>query len=200
MDTGDLIWGIVMICGGVFIGIYGDMLFKFVLAMIGFLVGFSALYLILEGQDETLRIIVSFAAGGVGALVLFRLVNFGIYVAGAALGAVAGLLIAGLIGLSTDSDIGWLTTILVLVGGGGVGFLGPRLGAMIIPLGTSAIAAFMMTYGYLALFQSTFNFDASEPSDAQARRTVLLLFAMVYALCFLAQYNLNKLRQRIVLR
>jgi len=55
METGDLIWGIVMIAGGVFIGIYGEMLFKFVLAMIGFLVGFSALYLILEGQDETLR-------------------------------------------------------------------------------------------------------------------------------------------------
>jgi len=199
MDTGDLLWGIALVVGGVFVGIYGEMLFRFVLAMIGFLVAFSAIFLLLKDQSEGVQLLFSVIAGGIGAFALYALFNIGIYVAGAALGAVAGVVIAGLVGLSAD-DTGWLLLVLVLIGAGGVGFFGPRLGTMIIPLGTSAIAAFMMTYGYLVLFESTFSADATEPEHEYSRKTLLVLFAMLYALCFLAQWNIANLRRRLLNR
>ncbi len=121
MSTGDLVWGLALIGGGVFIGVYGELLFRFVLAMIGFLVGFTALYLILDGQTQGLQILLSLAAGGIGALLLYTLFNFGLYVAGGALGAVAGLIVASLIGLNSGEN-SWLLTVLVLAGTGGAGF------------------------------------------------------------------------------
>jgi len=199
METTNLLWGLGMVAGGVFVGIYGEMLFQFVLAMIGFLVGFTALYLLLDGQSQGVQILFALIAGGIGAFALYTLVRIGIYVAGAALGAVVGILIAGLIGLATD-DMGWLTVVLLLIGAVGVGFFGPRLGAMIVPLGTSAVAAFMMTYGYLVLFESTFNADATEPEHAYSRKALLVLFAMFYALSFLGQWNISNLRRRLLNR
>jgi hypothetical protein len=197
MSAGDFIWGVAMIAGGVFIGIYGELLFRFVLAMIGFLAGFTALYQVLESQSDTARILISIVAGGIGAILLYSLFNLGLYVAGGALGAVLGLVIAALIGLG-GSENGWLTTILVLAGAGGSGFFGPRLGSMIIPLGTSAVAAFMAVYGYVVLFQSTYGLDASNPDDSYSRRSLLVLFAIFFSFAFLGQWNISKLRSRLL--
>lgn len=197
MEAGDLLWGIVLLVGGVFIGIYGEMLFKFVLAMIGFLVGFSVLYALLDGQDDAMRILVALVAGGIGAILLFTLVRFGLYVAGGALGAVVGIVIASLIGLTGD-DNGWLLTVLMLAGAGGFGFFGPRLGAMIIPLGTAAVSAFMCVYGYIVLFQSTYNIDPSNPGQNYSYRSLLVLFAVIFAIAFLGQWNISKLRRRLL--
>lgn len=166
-----MIWGAVLIAGGVFIGVDGELLFKFVLAVIGFLVGFSALFLLLDEKSLGIQIVTSVVAGGIGALVLYKLFAFGLYVAGGALGAVAGLVIAGLFGL-TSGGSGRLTLVLVSAGTGGAGF-GPRLGAMIIPLGTSVVAALMMVYGYLTWFQSTDGMDATEPADNYSRKSLL---------------------------
>jgi hypothetical protein len=196
MSGGDFVWGAVLVAGGVFVGVYGELLFRFVLAVIGFMVGFTALYILLDNQSQAERILISVIAGGVGALLLYTLFNFGIYVAGAALGAVAGLVIAGLIGVASSSN-DWLAVVLVLVGAGGAGFFGPRLGAMIIPLGTAAVAALMLVYGYLVWFQSTYTADASEPQNVYTSKSLLTLFAMFYVLSFLAQWNIAKLRQRL---
>jgi len=196
MSGGDLIWGLVLCGTGIFIGVYGELLFRFVLAMIGFVAGFTVLYLVLGGQTAALQILIAVAAGGVGALLLYRLVNFGLYVAGGALGAVLGLVIAGLIGLGSSSHT-WLTILLIAVGTGGAGFFGPRLGAMIIPLGTSAVAAFTVVYGYVVLFQSTYGLDASDPGDANSRKSLLVLLLLFFGMAFLSQWNIAKLRMRL---
>ena len=196
MSAGEVVWGLMLIGGGIFIGVYGEILFRFVLAMIGFLAGFTALYLILDGQSEGLQVLLSFAAGGIGALLLYSLFNFGMYVAGGALGAVVGLITAALIGLNSGENK-WLMIILVLAGSGSAGFFGPRLGSMIITLGTSSVAALLVVYGYVALFESTYGVDAATPSDGYSSRSLLVLFFIIFALAFLGQWNIAKLRHRL---
>lgn len=197
MSAGDFVWGALLIGSGVFVGIYGEMLFKFVLAIIGFAAAGSAVYILLDGKSTGLQVLMAIIAGGIGALVLYRLLNFALYIAGAAFGAVAGIVIAALIGLNTTDNLQWITLLLVVVGAGGVGFFGPRFGRMIIPLATSAVSAGMVVYGYLIFFQSTFGIDASDPNTHSSRKSLLLLFAIVYALSFLAQYNISKYRLRL---
>jgi len=196
MDSGDIVWGAALIVGGIFIGIYGDMLFRFVLAVMGFLLGFSAVYLLLDGQSQGLQILMSIIVGGIAALVLYSLLRFGLYIAGAALGAVVGIVAAAIVGLSTGAS-DWLGLLFILVGAGGIGFLGPRLGAMIIPLATSAVAGLMVAYGYGVWFQSTFNLDAASPDTGDSRKSLIVLFAIVTAISFLGQWNISKLRRRL---
>jgi hypothetical protein len=196
MDSGDIVWGAALIVGGIFVGIYGDMLFRFVLAVIGFLLGFSAVYLLLDGKSQGLQILMSIIVGGIAALVLYSLIKFGLYIAGAALGAVIGVVLAAIVGLSTSGS-DWLGLLFILVGAGGIGFLGPRLGAMIIPLSTSAVAGLMVTYGYGVWFQSTFNLDTANPDTSDSRKSLIVLFAIVTAISFLGQWNISKLRRRL---
>ncbi len=197
MSSGDIIWGAVLIGGGIFIGIYGEMLFRFVLAVIGFLVGFSAVYLLLDGKDAGPQILLSLIAGGIAAMVLYKLFKFGLYIAGGALGAVVGLVVTSLIGLTSSGSSNWLGLGLVVAGVGGFGFFGPRIGAMIIPAATSAVAGCMVAYGYLTWFQSTYGVDASNPAINDSRKSILVIFGIVVALSFLAQWNISKLRIRL---
>ena len=45
----NLIWGLVVLISGIFIASYGNMLFRFVLAFIGFALGFSLIMWVGDG-------------------------------------------------------------------------------------------------------------------------------------------------------
>jgi MFS superfamily sulfate permease-like transporter len=85
-------------------------------------------------------------AGAVAAIVLFSLVRIGLYIAGGILGAVLALVVSGLLGL-LDEGFDWGPLILVILGVGGVGFFGHRLGNLIIILATAAAGAFLVVDG-----------------------------------------------------
>ena len=62
-DGGEFVWGAVLVGCGIFVCVYGNVLFRFVLAVIGFAVGFAAAYTLTDGQDDALRILVSLVVG-----------------------------------------------------------------------------------------------------------------------------------------
>ena len=138
MDGIGLIWGIVAVAAGIFVCVYGNMLFRFVLAVIGFVIGFWLVMTLLPLGNEALKALLAVIVGGIGAAVLYSLFRLSLHIAGAILGAVLVLIVLALIGwLGGGSSLGAVGWILVLAGAGVVGFLGNRLGRAIIPLATS---------------------------------------------------------------
>jgi Domain of unknown function (DUF4203) len=198
VSTADLIWGIVIIGAGVFIAVYGTLLFKFALAAIGFGLGFLAAFELLKDQSDTVRVLIAFVAGGIGALVLFGLVRFSFRIAGAILGLVLGFVVAGIIGIVGSNPAGWLVAVLAVAGGVGGGYFGPRLGDLVIILGTAAAGSFMIIEGLQVLFESRFNSDTADPGDDLAQKLTLVLFVIIFAISALSQYNSSSLRRRLI--
>src|SRR5690606_30124030 len=67
----DLLWGIALVGAGVFVAVYGTSLFQFALGAMGFGIGFLLAMQILEGQSESVRILVAFIAGFVVAFACY---------------------------------------------------------------------------------------------------------------------------------
>ncbi len=55
----------------------------------------------------------------------------------------------------------------------------------------------MAVYGFVVLFQSTFGIDATDASNQYSRKSLLVMFAIVFAFSFLGQWNIAKLRRRL---
>ena len=66
-DGVEFLWGLVLVGSGIFICVYGSVLFRFVLAMIGFAVGFAAAFALTDGQNDALRVLVGLVAGAAAA-------------------------------------------------------------------------------------------------------------------------------------
>ncbi|MFO7634914.1 MAG: hypothetical protein R6W76_20375, partial [Caldilinea sp.] len=126
--------GLLMIGCGIFLLVYGGMLFRFSLAVGAFVLGFSIASWLLSGQDQIIRIIVSLVTGGVLAIVGYMLVRLVLHIAGGILGAVLVLVVVSLLPFEMPS---FVTMILLLAGAGGVGFFGNRLGDWVIILATT---------------------------------------------------------------
>jgi hypothetical protein len=192
----ELVWGAVIVACGIFIAVYGNVLFRFVLAVIGFAAGFMGAMTLLEGQDDPLRILVSLVAGGIAAGILYSLVKFGLYIAGGVLGVVLGLVVASLVG-QLDSGVNGVGAVLMIAGGGAGGFFGHRLGTMIIVLASAAAGAFLTVYGLTIWFQGELSASVDDPSMALARSIGVALFLCIAAISGLAQLNSSKLRYRL---
>ncbi|MCL4288488.1 MAG: hypothetical protein KJ006_12700 [Thermoleophilia bacterium] len=197
MTASEFVFGAAMIAGGVFVGVYGEQLFRFVLAVIGFAIGFGAVYLLLDGQSDAVRLLFGVIVGGIAAGVLFMLVDFGLYIAGGIAGAVVGVMLAAILGLSGETVP---AAILTLAGAGAVGFFGKRIGAVIVPLGTAAAAALMVVYGFAAWFGSELDVDLGSPGKELEKTQLIVLVLVVFSLSFLAQWNIADLRRRLLNR
>lgn len=198
MDLTNIIWGAVVVGTGIFLTVYGAMLFKFALAAMGFGIGFMGAVWLLDGQSDTVRILVSMVVGAVVGIVLYTLVRFSMYIAGAILGSVIALAISGFIDILGPKP-GNIVQIILLVGGlaGGV-FLGPRLGTLVVVLATAAAGAFMVIYGVQIWFSSEFESEISDPSGTVDQRLTLVVFLIVFGISFLGQLNSQKLRDRVL--
>ena len=156
MELSVVAWGVLVIVAGVFVASYGTLLFRLALAAMGFGVGFLVAMRITEGQDASLRVLISFAVGGIAALLLYSLIQVGTYVAGGILGLILGIVIAGLLRALGISIPDWLVTLLAVAGAGGAGFLAPRFGGMVTLLSSAVAGAFLVTNGLNVLFQDNF--------------------------------------------
>jgi MFS family permease len=200
MSGSEFVWGTVLVASGIFIAVYGSLLFRFVLAVLGFAVGFGAAYALFSDQDTAARILVGLVVGAIGAGLLFALIRVGLYIAGGVLGLVVALIVSGLFGW-LDNGVGWTAAILLIGGGGLGGFFGNRLGDWIIILATAGAGALLVTNGALVWFKDEYESDLTGDVTSNLDKTeVLALFFIVFAIAFLSQLNSTKLRDRLYRR
>ena len=196
MDGLNLIWGLAAIVAGIFVCVYGNALFRLVLAVIGFMIGFW-LIMALPVPNEALRIVLAIVVGGIGAAVLYRLFRLSLHIAGALLGAVLVMVVLAVLGLN-GSNYGILTWILVLAGAGVLGVFGNRLGNGIIPLATSLVGAAAVVLGLSRIYQGVVGASSNDPVQVMANGFALVLFVAIAAISFLAQLQITSLKRRLV--
>ncbi|HEY7034410.1 MAG TPA: DUF4203 domain-containing protein [Thermomicrobiales bacterium] len=197
MSGGDLLWGIVLVVAGVFVAVYGTMLFRFALAAMGFGLGFILAMQIFADQSEATRVLIAFIAGFIGAFALYALVAFSLWIAGAVLGVVIGVAVVGIIDIFGSRPDHWLSLVIAVVGGAAGAFFGRRLGENIFLLATSAAGAFMILSGTHVLFESRFQTDTTDATLNVAQRVSLFLFVVVFVISALSQMNERRLRRAV---
>ena len=99
MSESEFVWGIVLVAAGVFISVYGNMLFRFALAVMGFGLGFLAAVWLTDGQDTVQRVLVGLAIGGIAAIAFYTLVQCTVYIAGGIFGLIVALVVSALFSL-----------------------------------------------------------------------------------------------------
>lgn len=195
----DLIWGLIIIGAGIFVCAYGTALFRFVLAVIGFAAGFSLAMALLPASTGALGWIIALVAGGIGAYVLYRLFNLSLYIAGGILGIAIVMALLGLFGLAGGGQglgiIGW---ILVVAGGGVVGFFGRRIGNLVIVFATALAGATLVVYGLARVFATNIGDGSVDPTKVLSSVFALLLWATIALISGLAQYQVQSLRRRLL--
>lgn len=197
----NLIWGLVIVAAGVFVCVYGNQLFRFVLAVVGFAIGFWLMMTLVPPTNVALQILLAIIVGGIGAAVLYSLFRLSLHLAGALLGAVIVLAILSLVGLvgggSSMGVIGW---VLVLVGAGAVGVFGNRLGNGIIPLATSLAGSALVVMGLAKMFTQNVGIDSNDPIAIMSAGFGFALFVVLAVISALAQFQIASLRQRLFRR
>lgn len=196
MSGSEFIWGLILVVCGVFICVYGSLLFRYVLSVIGFAAGFGVTMALTTSQDTAVRIVVSLVIGGIAAAILYFLFRLALYIAGGMLGAVIALVVASLLGF-LDSGLGASGIISLIIGTGLVGFFGPRLGKLIIVLGTAAAGAFLTIEGLAVWFHDELRTDNSDPSTMLSHHAALVTMLVIAAISGLAQYSRERMPVRI---
>ncbi len=187
--------GLLLVACGIFLLVYGSMLFRFAIAVGGFVLGFSLASWLFAGQTDAIRLLISFVAGGVLAVLGYSLVNLALYLAGGILGAVLALVILSLLRI----DVAIINLIVVLVGAGLVGFFGKRLGDWVMMLATSLAGAYAVIYGLADMFpvavgKTPGDMSASIPFTGPA----FAVFLIVLVIGLLAQFQIRSVRGRYV--
>ena len=198
MDATEMLWGAVVIGSGMFLAVYGFLLFKFALAFMGFGIGFISAWWLLDDVSDTARVLVSLVVGAIAGVVLYSLVRFGLYIAGAILGAVIAVLIAGIIDIFGPTPDDFVKIILVVGGLAGGGFFGHRLGSLIIILATAAAGAFMCVDGVQIWFASRVGGELDDPTQTLAQKLTVVVFLVIFGISALSQMNSSKLRHRVM--
>lgn len=192
----EILIGLVLIACGVFLLVYGGMLFRFALAVGFFILGFSISMWLLSTQPATIRWLVSLVIGGVLALVGYLLVKMMLHMAGALLGTVLVLLILSVLPTVLPNLV---VVILLLVGAGVVGFYGSRLGDWVIILSTTVAGAYAIVVALLRLFPPMMGVGADYalaqiPFTGQA----MIIFFILFITGMLAQLEIRRVRGRYV--
>lgn len=197
MSLTTLVWGLVAIVAGAFFSIYGYAFFRFVLAGIGFIIGFSIAMPFLGGQPDIIAIVIAVVVGGIAGAGLYFLFQFSLYVAGALAGFVVALLISSLLSLLRIDNV-FLSMVLGIAGVGLGAFFGPRLGDLIIILATSGVGAYTIVYGLILLFPEPFGASAQQLSGLiPISPFSLSLIAAFIVISTLSQYQILDLRRRL---
>lgn len=199
MEGVNLIWGLVIVAAGVFVSVYGNMLFRFVLAVVGFAIGFYAMMAIIPSTNVALQLLLAIIVGGILAAVFYGLFRLSLHIAGALLGAVIVLAVLALIGwVGPGTDMGIFSWILVLAGAGVVGFLGNRLGNAIIPLATSLVGAALVVLGLSKMFAQNIGATSNDPIAVLSGGFGFVLFVVLAVISALAQFQIADLRRRLL--
>lgn len=189
------LWGIIVLICGIFIASYGNVMFRFALAFIGFALGFSLVMWLGGGLDTSIRILFGIVVGGILALTFYMLVKFMLHIAGGVVGLVLMLALLGLFQLGglNIGAFGWVLAVAAAIGGG---LIGNRLGSMVVVLASALAGAYLVVLGLGALYGLGVKTD--EPFELLSSSFPLVLFLSVFAISFLAQLQAQRLRQRFL--
>jgi hypothetical protein len=133
---------------------------------------------------------IALVAGAVGAVVLFLLAKFGLLLAGAILGIVAGILAIGFIEISTNEVQTDVMQVVVAAGGAVIGaLLGRAIGGIVVLLATAAAGAALVLNGLHVLFQVEYEIDAADPLRNAATQLALVTFGVLFLVALLGQLN-----------
>lgn len=190
--------GVLLAACGIFLLVYGGLLFRFSLAVGFFVIGFSLASWLFAGQQDAIRILISLVVGGVVALIGYSLVRMVLHIAGGLLGAVVVLLLLSLLPLDMP---GFLSVILVVAGAGLVGFFGNRLGDWVIILATTLTGAYAVVLGLTRMFPASVEVTAAHVSAfVPFTAPALAVYLIVFAIGVLAQFQIRNVRGRYVNR
>ncbi len=190
--------GILLIAAGVFLLVYGGLLFRFALAVGLFVLGFALASSLLSSQPQAIRLLISLSAGGALALVGYSLVRMALHFAGGILGAVLLLLVLSLLPVSMPSIVNLL---VILAGAGVVGFFGNRLGDWVILLATTLTGAYAVVTGIMRLFPAAVGVTADYSSPMiPFTGPAFVVFLTVLAIGMLAQHRIRAMHGRFVNR
>jgi len=195
MDTNSFLWGLVMLAAGIFVCSYGNQLFRFVLAFIGFAIGFSLVMWLGDFLSDGLQVVIGLIFGGILAAVFYLIVQFALNIAGGLLGLVIMLAILGMFRIG-GLDLGFFGWILALIAAGVGVVFGKRLGDIVIVLATSLTGAYFVVVGLAALFG--LNVDIENPEATLGTGFALVLFLSIALISGLAQYQAFSFRKRIL--
>lgn len=195
MTSGSLIWGILALASGIFICAYGNVLFRFVLAVLGFVIGFSVVMWIAGPSPSALMFAVGVVAGGILAAIGYAMFKLALYIAGGILGIVIVLTVLGLVGIG-GSNLGVFGWILVVAGAGAGGFFGRRLGNLVFVFATALAGAYLVILGMANLF--AVGIEGDNPVKMLVAGFPLVLFLTIALISGLAQHQAMRARQRLL--
>jgi len=195
MESSSLVWGILALVSGIFICAFGNVLFRFVLAVLGFMIGFSLVMWITGPSPSWLTVVVAIVAGGILAAVAYLAFKFALYLAGGILGITIVFAILGLVGL-TGSDLGVAGWILAAAGAVLGGWLGRRLGDLVIVFATALAGAYLVVLGLSHLF--SIGIEGGNALKMLGSSFALVLFLAIALISGLSQYQTLRLRRRFL--
>ena len=189
--------GLVMIGCGIFLLVYGGMLFRFSLAVGLFILGYSLASWLFSAMDPMMQFIISLVVGAILAVIGFTMVRLALHLAGGVLGAILVLVSASLLPGTMPS---WLVIILVVAGAGVIGFFGNRLGDWVIIFATTLAGAYAVILGLTELFPQAVTGEGAAYNSAQIPFTgpAFAVFLTVLAIGVLAQWQIRNVRGRYV--
>ena len=190
--------GVLLAACGIFLLVYGGMLFRFSLAVGFFVIGFSLASWLFAAQTDMIRLLISFVAGGALAIVGYSLVRMVLHIAGGLLGAIVVLLVLSLLPFTMPS---FLSVIIIIAGAGLVGFFGNRLGDWVIILATTLTGAYAVVLGITRMFPAAVEVTAEYASAfVPFTGPAFAVFLIVFAIGALAQFQIRAVRGRYVNR
>ena len=193
--------GIVLAASGIFLLVYGGLLFRFSLAVGFFVIGFSIASWLFAGQEDLIRILLSIVVGGVLAAVGYALVRAVLHVAGGLLGAILVLVLLSLLPFDFPS---FISVILIAAGAGGLGYFGNRLGDWAIILATTLTGAYAVILGLTRMFptavEASTEYIAGGTPYIPFTAPAFAVFVIILIIGVLAQNRIRAARGRFVIR
>ena len=186
--------GLLLVACGVFLLVYGTMLFRFAIAVAGFVVGFALGWWLLESATEAAQIIVAFALGGVIAIVGYAVVRIGVYLAGGLLGALVALIVLSFLNIGSSV----VNVLVVLAAAVAVGFFARSLGLWLTILATSAAGAYAIVYGLSRMFPDSTQIEDLESAKIPLTGAAFTILILTFAIGFLSQWTLARIQRRFV--
>lgn len=193
MDILATVIGLAIIAGGIFAAALGFSLFRFVLSVLGFMVGYSLATNVAGslGLDTAATLFIGLAAGLILAVIGYAMVRVGRYIAGALLGVVISMLVLSLL----QTEQGGIIGLAGVAAGVGIGaFAGRFFGDMLVLSATSFVGAYGIMLGMVTLFPELV--PGAVPGRVPVTLPVLLIMIAIALVGGVAQYNLYYFRRR----
>ena len=186
--------GLLLVACGVFLLVYGTMLFRFAIAVAGFVIGFALGWWLLESASDAAQVIVAFALGGVLAIVGYAVVRIGVYLAGGLLGALVALIVLSFLNIGSSV----VNVLVILAAAVAVGFFARSLGLWLTILATSAAGSYAIVYGLSRMFPESTQIEDLESAKIPMTGAALTILILTFAIGFLSQWTLARIQRRFV--